>query len=248
MTRLPWRLPAGCALAAAVIVVADANQTLFLAVNAAGGAFAPGFLMAVTLLGNVLAGVALIAPALQKQPRLLWAALLAAVPATLFVQGGKHLFAWPRPAAVLPPDSLQLVGPLLKAMSFPSGHTATAFVFAAVIVGLTHDRRWQAAALVVAIAVGLSRMLVGAHWPIDVLAGAGGGWLCGGLGVVWCRRLAWPDGRAAALAAGLLSLAAAVGLLLAEYALPAERAFGYVLALPASYASWRLLRRYAAGQ
>ena len=248
MSGLPWRLPLGCAMVAAAIAAADTNQTVFLAINGAGRELAPGLLMAVTLLGNVLAGVALIAPAVAKQPRLLWAALLAAAPATLFVQGGKHLFAWPRPAVVLPADSLHVAGPLLKAMSFPSGHTATAFVFAAVIVGLTHDRRWQAAALVVAIAVGFSRMLVGAHWPIDVLAGAAGGWLCGWLGVVWCRRLAWPDGRKALLAAGLLSLAAAVGLLLAEYSLPAERAFGYVLTLPAIFGSWRLLRRYAAGQ
>lgn len=248
MSGLPWRLPLGCALVAIAIAAADANQTVFLAINGAGRDLTPGFLMAVTLLGNVLAGVALIAPAVAKQPRLLWAALLAAVPATLFVQGGKHLFGWPRPAAVLPADLLHIAGPVLKAMSFPSGHTATAFVFAAVIVGLTHDRRWQAGALVVAVAVGLSRMLVGAHWPIDVLAGAAGGWLCGGLGVAWCRRLAWPDGRRAQLAAGLVLLAAAAGLFFVDYSAPAEQVLGFVLAILAIYGGWRVLVRYPAGQ
>ena len=54
--------------------------------------------------------------------------------------------------------------------SFPSGHTTTAFA-AAMVLGFLAPR-WFAIGLVYAIAIGLSRLVVGAHYPTDVLAGA----------------------------------------------------------------------------
>ena len=37
--------------------------------------------------------------------------------------------------------------------------------------------------------IGLSRIAVGAHWPLDVLGGAAIGWLCGAFGAWWAQRL-----------------------------------------------------------
>ncbi|HWU36004.1 MAG TPA: phosphatase PAP2 family protein, partial [Candidatus Acidoferrum sp.] len=54
--------------------------------------------------------------------------------------------------------------------SFPSGHATTAFA-AAIILGFMYPR--QAGVFMgVAVVVGLSRVLLGAHFPSDVLAGA----------------------------------------------------------------------------
>jgi undecaprenyl-diphosphatase len=53
---------------------------------------------------------------------------------------------------------------------FPSGHTTTIFA-AAFVVGFLSPR-WFPAMLVVAIAVGLSRIVVGMHYPTDVIGGA----------------------------------------------------------------------------
>ena len=54
--------------------------------------------------------------------------------------------------------------------SFPSGHALTAFA-AAVAVGALHPRlRWPLVAL--AALVGLSRVYLGVHYALDVLAGA----------------------------------------------------------------------------
>lgn len=53
--------------------------------------------------------------------------------------------------------------------SFPSGHTTTSFALAFVIGFIS--RRWFPWVLLVAAAVGVSRVVVGAHYPTDVLGG-----------------------------------------------------------------------------
>ena len=54
--------------------------------------------------------------------------------------------------------------------SFPSGHTAVAFGLAFALARL--DPRWRWPALMFAIAVGASRVVLRAHYPGDVLGGA----------------------------------------------------------------------------
>jgi undecaprenyl-diphosphatase len=79
--------------------------------------------------------------------------------------------------------------------SFPSGHAAGSFAFAAFVVML--DRRWGALAVALATLVGLSRIALGVHWPTDVLAGAIVGASIGG----WVGRRA-ATARSAALLGG----------------------------------------------
>ncbi len=69
--------------------------------------------------------------------------------------------------------------------SFPSGHAAaSAAVYAAIalVVGRRRSRATKAAlagaAGGIAVAVAMSRVLLGAHWLTDVIAGAALGWAC----------------------------------------------------------------------
>lgn len=55
--------------------------------------------------------------------------------------------------------------------SFPSGHAATSFA-AAMVVFLLAGRRWGILAFAVASFVALSRLVVGAHFITDIVAGA----------------------------------------------------------------------------
>jgi membrane-associated phospholipid phosphatase len=63
--------------------------------------------------------------------------------------------------------------------SFPSGHTATAFAIATVIMIVMKSRKWQIQILAVATLVGYSRIYLGQHFLLDVLVGAIIGYLSG---------------------------------------------------------------------
>ncbi len=67
---------------------------------------------------------------------------------------------------------------------FPSGHATTAFALAAVLGGFL-SARWFIPALVLAVAIGVSRVALGVHYPSDVMGGA----ILGLAGAYWVRTL-----------------------------------------------------------
>ena len=108
----------------------------------------------------------------------------------------KSWVASPRPLGVVQPDLLNRIGqPLTGANSMPSGHSLTVFAGIGVILLCfsLKARHWPVAALLVllAVLVALSRVMVGAHWPADVLAGAGSGLAVALLAQRWEASQAW---------------------------------------------------------
>lgn len=191
-----WDVPLAALAGMAAILLLQANQPLFLGFNRLGASIGGGFWAHVTLLGDTLVAMALLLPLVRRWPNVVWAGLLAALLATLFVHGFKHPLQLPRPVSVFPREQFHIVGRAYFGPAFPSGHTATAFVLAGVILlHLSADWRRRLAGLLLALAglIGLSRIMVGAHWPLDVLGGAAGGWLSAVLGTFWARRWPWGD-------------------------------------------------------
>ncbi len=79
-----------------------------------------------------------------------------------------------------------------NANSWPSGHTATAFVGATMLhkeYGLTRSPWWSVAGYGVATATGVMRVLNNRHWVSDVMSGAGIGILSAELGYAFCDLL-----------------------------------------------------------
>lgn len=89
----------------------------------------------------------------------------------------RPLFARARPCYVLPAGTFRWLAPAANVGSLPSLHAANFFAMATVAAAA--DPRLGVAAFVVAAGVALSRVYVGVHWPIDVLAGAVWGIACG---------------------------------------------------------------------
>ncbi|MFF9645721.1 phosphatase PAP2 family protein [Kitasatospora aureofaciens] len=128
------------------------------------------------LLALAAGAVALLALAAPRPPRRAVVLLLAPVLWLLLGQllraGLMQLFARPRPPR--PDWAADASG-----FSFPSGHSFTSAVCAGLLALSVARARPAAAraataiAVVFAAAVGLSRIYLGVHWPLDVL----GGWL-----------------------------------------------------------------------
>jgi undecaprenyl-diphosphatase len=57
-------------------------------------------------------------------------------------------------------------------LSFPSGHAIIAFAVATLVAPYL-SRRWKIGLFVVAVLAGLARIYLGAHNPLDIVAGAG---------------------------------------------------------------------------
>ena len=124
----------------------------------------------------------------RRLPGALLSGLLAVGLAAGLTSVFKDLFERVRPALANPQIEALVATP--GSPSFPSGHAATAFA-AAIAVGAFYPRlRWPL--LGMATLVGLSRIYLGVHYSLDVLAGAALGVVLG-LAVAWTIRrvLAW---------------------------------------------------------
>ena len=80
---------------------------------------------------------------------------------------------------------------MVKTSSFPSGHATSSMIFYLTIaLALTRNTRWHrvaaAGAILLAVLIGTSRVMLGVHWPSDVI----GGWAFGMLWVMLTLRLA----------------------------------------------------------
>lgn len=169
-------VPLSALALAGLVALSGANQEWFYTINRLSVYAFPGFWANWTVLGDALLVLALTLPWVGRRPGLVWKMFCAAVVTAVLIQTGKIVFNVPRPPAVLPPESFFSVGPVLSSKAFPSGHTATAFMFAAVMSACFPSRGLRIALLIMAAGVGVSRIMVGVHWPLDVLVGAAVGW------------------------------------------------------------------------
>lgn len=206
-------------LAATCIWLLDLNQPLFLWLNQLGlskadNAIHDRFWASATLLGDSLVAFTLLALFVRKRFDIVWLLFLSALLTTAWVHGLKNGIDTLRPLAVLGANSMHVIGEALNKHSFPSGHTATAFTLAAAICLRGVHPLLAITALLLATLAGVSRAMVGAHWPIDILAGALGGWLAVVIGVRLYARWPVPAHPAARQVITAILIACALSLLL----------------------------------
>lgn len=90
----------------------------------------------------------------------------------MLVIGLKSVFDFPRPPAVLPADSLVMVGQPELRHSFPSGHASFAALVGAVLWPEAKNLATRVALALFVVGVCLSRPYLGMHFPADVVFGS----------------------------------------------------------------------------
>lgn len=152
------------------------NQSLFYLLNQSHLWIPESVIAMINDLGNGITMGAVALCYLVRYPQRTGKVLLAALLSLVMVPLLKHYFDAPRPAAML--SDLHIIGQAHYSNSFPSGHTATIFLFAGLYYLHKPNTVLRVAALMLALVVGGSRVAAGAHWPQDVALGAIVGLLC----------------------------------------------------------------------
>jgi len=165
------------------------NHNLFLFLNRYNFPLADKLMLVITHTGNglVLLPIVLLALAIfdrKKMLRVFSTVLLAGVIGGVFVHLLKLGIGGSRPLVVFP--QAHFLGEPLKLGSFPSGHTQLCFS-TAVVLAKEYKKGWKFLYLW-AFIVGYSRIYVGAHFPLDIIAGGTIGYLSGKF-VLWYNWL-----------------------------------------------------------
>jgi membrane-associated phospholipid phosphatase len=184
-----WLVPVLALLVGAALVATGANERAFLWLNRLGPETSDALWASITMVGDGTMALALCLVLARRRPDLLWATVLGGLLSFAWSRAWKALLVIPRPPAVLAADVIHIIGPAHHHTSFPSGHATTAFALAALCVLGFHLRAWSILPVVLATLVGISRCVVGVHWPLDVVGGAFGGWLAAVLGFSVAARL-----------------------------------------------------------
>lgn len=137
-----------------------------------------------TLWGAVLVAAALFVA--HRRGAVAVAAGAAGVAAWWMAKVLKQVWQRPRPLCCI--ADLDLRGATSSGFGFPSGHSAVAASCAVVVMSCL-PRRWRWVPVVLAGGVGVSRMVYGAHFPVDLVGGWALGVAAGMVAVAVVRRL-----------------------------------------------------------
>ncbi|MEW6068904.1 MAG: phosphatase PAP2 family protein [Nitrospirota bacterium] len=154
----------------------DLNSGLFKLINNHNNSFLDIIFYFITYLGSgwIIIPIILVLYKIEREKIL--PLVSSYLMSGIIVQIIKFLSDVPRPAALF--DDVHIVGEILRTDSFPSGHTATAMALFYVL-SYRKTGYLKIFLLILALAVGYSRIYVGAHFPLDIVIGGIIGYLAG---------------------------------------------------------------------
>jgi len=173
------------------------QKDLFLRLNFILSRF-PQLQLNLTQLGDVLISFTFVSIFIVYAPKI-WKVLLTSSIISLIVTALlKKLFAVPRPAAMLDADSFVIIGRTLTGNnSLPSGHSISTFIVITVLLiafmPKSKSRRitWSLLMISAGLIIALSRVGVGAHYPLDVVTGSAIGYILAVAGVLINLKTNW---------------------------------------------------------
>ncbi len=103
-------------------------------------------------------------------------AMIGILQTILVTIGKRWIFNYPRPKVFIEnsADTFNFIDgvKVYSAHSFPSGHTASAFAIATLLICLTKNKLLQVILMLMAIIIGISRVYLLQHFLMDTVAGA----------------------------------------------------------------------------
>ncbi len=193
LTKSPFYIVVLLFLVAIAILFFDSHHSLFLTINNAGSHIADKVWIFSSIFGNKAFVLILVLLVFWHKPQLLRATLIAGLIAILISFSITPLIALARPPAVLDPVSFHLIGERLTGGSFPSAHAMGTFAILGSIAFYFKNRFLSLLIFMLSSFVGLSYIMLGVYWPIDILIGAALGWVCAWLGVYLISANLWRD-------------------------------------------------------
>lgn len=190
MPGLSLRFALLFAVLALLVQFVGLNRSLFLDLHHAAAVLPATWWRVTSMCGEWLVVIALLLYLAEREPQRLPQLVLAGVAgvgAAILLKAG---FDVPRPPLVLPAGGVHLLDVLPVNASFPSGHALAIALLAGVATG-GRSMPLQLAVFVLVWLVCLSRLAIGVHWPLDVLAGAALGYALAG-GIARLRLPHWP--------------------------------------------------------
>lgn len=164
----------------------------FESIYRATSVFSLGVWESISTFGDVRALFALLMPFSVRYQKLVWPIILAMVIGWLLAYGLKHLLQVPRPGQFFQVAPLLTQSEHMGHFSTPSNHAVMVFAFVGVWITFL-PRRWVFPLLLLASIVGVSRVAVGAHWPVDVLVGGLLGCIAAYTGICLSQVWRWGD-------------------------------------------------------
>lgn len=189
--KLFFGLFASFIITAMILYAIDGYKVGFHTINDLAFYLSEDFLQITTFMGDTAVALCLMLFFARRKPALLFILLLAAVYGTLVIHGMKAYFDMPRPPALLNEVDFIQIGQAFKRNSFPSGHSATVFIMVSCLYYFTTQASTRVMLIVFGAGVAVSRVLVGVHWPIDILVGGGVGVMVTAMAIYSAKRWSW---------------------------------------------------------